>query len=391
MRARAAVATLVLLTSACTGAGGGADLDRDLGPDAVGLASPAVPDPEPRGPVAMDDPDAAAVTASLFIRPEQPVTPDLLAAIAAVDGVADVAAPRRDDLALVSSAAPNGAAIDAFAPGHRVLVSAVVADDSLEGAPSPGTVLLTGAGAVLRDLPAGSTVVFEGHAGLVVAVTTAATTAATSVGSAEFVLHPLDADAVGMDAPERVFASLEAGAGSDRVAAEVQALLGREAFVRVRDVGDGRAFILSLSATKARFGEFSFADRSGVRDITQDSAWIDANIVTTTVPLLGSVTCHRLIIDDLVTALDAIVAAGLAAEIRPQDYAGCWAPRRTAAGGNLSKHAWGIALDINVDLALPGGGEVPHPGVICAFSAAGFRWGGDFPTPDNHHFEWIGQ
>lgn len=27
---------------------------------------------------------------------------------------------------------------------------------------------------------------------------------------------------------------------------------------------------------------------------------------------------------------------------------------------------------------------------LAAFEEHGFRWGGDFLTPDNHHLEWVG-
>ena len=141
---------------------------------------------------------------------------------------------------------------------------------------------------------------------------------------------------------------------------------------------------------KQLFGEFAFRDLAGTRDIDQEQAWIDANIVTRSVPLLGEVRCHRAIIDDLRSALDTIVAAGLEDWADPSRLGGCWYPRRISEEGNLSKHAWGIAIDVNVDFSVPGGGEVPPDEVIEAFRTNGFSWGGDFPTPDNHHFEWVG-
>ena len=71
--------------------------------------------------------------------------------------------------------------------------------------------------------------------------------------------------------------------------------------------------------------------------------------------------------------------------------AGCFHPRRIAYGReNLSRHAWGIAIDLNVDFSQPGAGPVPPQEFIEIWGRHGFRWGGDFTTPDNHHFEWVG-
>ncbi|MGI8575156.1 MAG: M15 family metallopeptidase [Egibacteraceae bacterium] len=109
-------------------------------------------------------------------------------------------------------------------------------------------------------------------------------------------------------------------------------------------------------------------------------------------PLLGTVRCHRDILPDMRAALRQVAEAGLSDEIDPGRYAGCFYPRRiSTAAAQLSRHSWGIALDINVDLSLEAGGERPHPEIIAAFARHGFRWGGDFIVPDNHHFEWIGE
>src|SRR5690606_20336505 len=72
-------------------------------------------------------------------------------------------------------------------------------------------------------------------------------------------------------------------------------------------------------------------------------------------------------------------------------YAGCYHPRRIGSGSSLSRHSWGIAIDINVDVSLPGLGPVPDDEVIEAFATHGFRWGGHFLSPDNHHWEWVGE
>ena len=113
--------------------------------------------------------------------------------------------------------------------------------------------------------------------------------------------------------------------------------------------------------------------------------------MTAEVPVLGTVRCHRDIVAPLRAAIDDVVAAGRRSELDPSRYGGCFSPRRISQGSSaLSHHAWGIAIDVNVDLSLPGLGPPPSPATIESFERQGFRWGGDFLVPDNHHFEWVG-
>ncbi|MFT6942481.1 MAG: hypothetical protein ACJA2F_000672, partial [Nitriliruptoraceae bacterium] len=150
-----------------------------------------------------------------------------------------------------------------------------------------------------------------------------------------------------------------------------------------------RQLVMSLPETKARFGEFAFKDLDG-RDVQVGVSWIEESIIEAQIPIIGRVVCHRLIIDDLTAVMQQIIDVGLAHEIDPELYGGCWAPRRINRNANLSRHAWGIAIDVNVDFDAAGLGPIPSPGIIAAFERHGFRWGGRYPTPDNHHFEWVG-
>ena len=62
---------------------------------------------------------------------------------------------------------------------------------------------------------------------------------------------------------------------------------------------------------KQRFGEFAATPQSDPAYLTIDPAWVERNIVTTDVPLLGTITCHRKLIPMVRGALYEIVAAGL--------------------------------------------------------------------------------
>lgn len=77
--------------------------------------------------------------------------------------------------------------------------------------------------------------------------------------------------------------------------------------------------------------------------IEPDPAWVAANIAAGEVPILGRVTCHRLLFPQLAAALAEIQQEGLASRIHPGDYGGCYVPRfigRDPRRG-LSMHAFG--------------------------------------------------
>lgn len=211
----------------------------------------------------------------------------------------------------------------------------------------------------------------------------------------EMVLHAGDADALGMDDGFHTVGIVrdDDPTATRRILDRVGALIGRHptSAVDESDRQPSPHIVLSLIEVKQRFGEFAYRPRAGTRDIDIDPEFVDEMIVTVVVAVVGEVRCHRDIIDDLSAALDAIVAAGLDDWIDPSRYAGCHYPRRISPDrARLSHHSWGIAIDLNVDLSLPGLGPEPPEAIIDIFGRHGFRWGGDFSQPDNHHWEWVG-
>ncbi|WP_232677265.1 M15 family metallopeptidase [Nocardioides sp. R-C-SC26] len=133
-------------------------------------------------------------------------------------------------------------------------------------------------------------------------------------------------------------------------------------------------------------GVFTYTPIGGGR-IAPDPDWVREHITTETVPILGSVTCNKAIFPQLRAALTEIVQQGLADEIHPEQYAGCYYPRFIAGSSTLSNHSFGLALDLNV----PGNqrgtvGEIDR-GVVAIFKRWGFGWGGDWRWTDPMHFE----
>jgi hypothetical protein len=135
-------------------------------------------------------------------------------------------------------------------------------------------------------------------------------------------------------------------------------------------------------------GVFRYTVIGGGR-IAPESAWVASHIETRTVPILGTVTCNKYLFPQLEAALNDVVAQGLADEIHPEEFAGCYYPRFIAGSTKLSNHSFGLALDLNV----PGNqrgtvGEMDR-GVVAIFKQWGFGWGGDWGYTDPMHFEMV--
>ncbi|MFN2556903.1 MAG: M15 family metallopeptidase [Nitriliruptorales bacterium] len=336
------------------------------------------------------------------------LSPRFAEAVAGLPQVTATAHVRSSTLGLVASRTAEGIPTDALSNGFRIPVSVAALDPpqyaaTLPPGPereallalAPGQALLSQTGAQSRRIGGGGEIDLVGLTGLdIVGVV-----ADNSVGRAEIVLHAADAAAAGLDEDGTVFLRHDAAPGAETVALteQIEALVPADLTARIVDVAAGAPrrpapLVLSLAQVKAHFGEFPYRPRAGVREIDVDPAFAVNHIVKADVPILGSVTCHEKIIDDLRQALQQIVETHLASAIDPDRYAGCYHPRRISTSSQrLSHHSWGIAIDLNVDLSLPDLGPPPHPGVIAAFQAHGFRWGGDFLHPDNHHFEWVGE
>jgi D-alanyl-D-alanine carboxypeptidase-like protein len=133
-------------------------------------------------------------------------------------------------------------------------------------------------------------------------------------------------------------------------------------------------------------GTFNYTVLGGGR-IAPDPSWVASHIATASVPILGSVTCNRLIFPQLEAALREVQERGLADRIHPDEYAGCYYPRFIAGTTSLSNHSFGLALDLNT----PGNqrgtvGEMDRT-VVSIFKKWGFAWGGDWHYTDPMHFE----
>ncbi len=152
-----------------------------------------------------------------------------------------------------------------------------------------------------------------------------------------------------------------------------------------RDSTPNKNWVLPTALVKEMFGDFQIKERDGTW-ITIDQTWKDENIETKRVPILGRITCHRLMWEPLLGALNQIIDEGLESGLSKEQFkssGGCYAPRRISrfdAGGSISRHAWGIAIDINTKTGY-------KPRIVEIFNDWGYAWGGTWTSPDPMHFE----
>ena len=144
-------------------------------------------------------------------------------------------------------------------------------------------------------------------------------------------------------------------------------------------------WVLPTALVKEMFGDFQIKERDGVW-ITTEPEWREENIQNKRMPILGITRCHRLMWEPLEGALNQILEEGLEEYLSIEEWrssGGCYAPRRINrfdAGGSISRHAWGIAIDINTKSSYP-------PRVVQIFNDWGFAWGGTWTAPDEMLFE----
>ncbi len=137
-----------------------------------------------------------------------------------------------------------------------------------------------------------------------------------------------------------------------------------------------------------RLEPFTYTD-FGDGTIAIDPAWVSRYIRTVEIPGIATTRCHELMIPQLLAALDEIQALGLYDHFKPEQFGGCWVPRRIdwAPDMPLSNHAWGIAIDFNTHDNWLGDQPTMDRSIVEVFEKWGFEWGGHWSRPDGMHFE----
>ena len=155
--------------------------------------------------------------------------------------------------------------------------------------------------------------------------------------------------------------------------------------VTFRDAKPNKNWVLPTALVKNYFGDFQIKEKDGTWIIIEP-AWRNENIERKEMPIIGRATCNKIMWKPLLGALNQVIDEGLENTLYKEEFqksGGCYAPRRINrfnAGGSISRHAWGIAIDINVKSGY-------HPRVVEIFNEWGFAWGGTWTSPDEMHFE----
>jgi hypothetical protein len=215
----------------------------------------------------------------------------------------------------------------------------------------------------------------------------------TLVGAHEVVVGLREGERLGIVRPRYILAAPSEGTDPAKVEAAIRRVVPSGVRVRIRVPGETPVFrhgdaVLPQVHVKEIFGEFAASPRGdGTLDV--EPSWEQENIVTGRIPVLGEVTCHRLILPLVRAALEDLESHGLGRLVNRADFGGCYYPRYIAsdAGTGISHHSWGIAIDLNVSEGLPGRQPTIDRRIVDAFERQGFIWGGRFLIPDGTHFE----
>jgi hypothetical protein len=317
--------------------------------------------------------------------------------VRSLDGVDEVALVHGDETAMSASFDDAGDPVDVLADGWRIPLDTIAVEPAsfssfLDGPAAaaveslqPGDALLTETSAKMRhDLGPGATIRLEGGT-----VRIAGIIDDESGASAELIVSAADAPKLGVVTERYLLVHHTAERDVlERTIAE-RFLDGRA--VRFRSPGEttwlrhGDAVQPNL-VMKTAFGEFSYRAGDG-RQVVIDPAWVDEWIVTESVPILGPVTCHRKVMEPLRAALQELTDSGLGHLVDAADFAGCYSARRIEAGQPMSHHAWGAALDLNVDGNPRGSFSTQDERLVEVMAHHGFGWGGAWLVPDPAHYE----
>lgn len=148
--------------------------------------------------------------------------------------------------------------------------------------------------------------------------------------------------------------------------------------------------LLTLAQAEAKYGQIvggKWAREAEFCTMLQLPGIIHGALVNTVAKTLTShIYCNKDMADPLLQAFNNVRVRGLLNELRTFD--GCYEVRDVrGAPGQVSTHAYALAIDLNAAENPLGGPVKFSPAFVACFKDAGFKWGGDFHRVDGMHFQ----
>jgi len=153
-----------------------------------------------------------------------------------------------------------------------------------------------------------------------------------------------------------------------------------------------------LAAAKRMVGEFAYKVLASGK-VSIEGGWPDRFISPRTVfdDIGVKAACNVNVRAAIQGALSEVRRQGLSRYVdvgNTNAYGGCFYPRYNRLAGTLgylSRHSWGMAIDMNT--SVNGQGVVPRMDcrIVRIFRQWGFAWGGNFTPSDGMHFEYVGE
>lgn len=337
---------------------------------------PAVPDTVP------------SLTPDVLVRPSAVVRPEGLSAVLGMPGIEHFASAEELHVTMAAPIGPAPARILVVDPAaFRPLTP-----DTTAQAKAVWERLVDGEMVVRHDvaqnlqLPLGGTVSLVGPSAAPVPIRIGAFASNGTPPLADAIVPWQLGPQLGAAGPNLLVISVAPNTPPDLLGQQVANVVGGGQVARIQPPVQHQARLVGAGAF--RFEPFRYTDH-GDGMITIDPAWVRKWIISADLPIFGVARCHRLMMPQLIAALREVEMAGLAGHIDPGDYGGCWVPRHILFNPSkpLSMHAWGVAVDFNV--RTNGYGATPQLDrrIVEIFQRWGFKWGGDWETPDGMHFE----
>jgi hypothetical protein len=327
------------------------------------------------------------------------------AGAAKIAGVDRVTAVLQDEAWMTRSTDATGKVVDSPAPYEIPLDTAGIEPPRFASfLPQPYRATVAGLGrgdgilsetsATLRRIGVGGSLTFDGTTVKIVAVLPD-----VLVGAQELVVDTQTARAIGVRHQRYLLMSMKKGVTftDSQLRAKLLLLVPSSLqypVVQVHAPGEttylrSANLVLPQEDIKTHFGEWAGRPAPGHPGFLEiDPKWVQANIVTTTVPVLGKVTCNKKLIPPLRAAMHQLVSENASADVH--DYEGCFVAKflLNDPTASISHHAWGAAIDINATESPYGSPPRQPRALIDAMQAQGFIYGGRFIVPDGAHFEY---